>query len=107
MRRVSLFFLCFGSGFPLIIRARKPTFSRHSFTAFSLLSPRVSVSSLSFLSRFSRPKSQVFSSFQMLAFARFFSLKSKVLTGFLFVGICPQKPTFFRHSFVAFSLRSP
>ncbi len=33
---LSLFFLCFASGFSLVIRAQKPTFSRHSFVAVSL-----------------------------------------------------------------------
>jgi hypothetical protein len=33
---LSLFFLCFNSGFSLVIRAQKPTFSRHSFVAISL-----------------------------------------------------------------------
>jgi hypothetical protein len=32
---LSLFFLCFASGFSLVIRAQKPTFSRHSFVAIS------------------------------------------------------------------------
>ncbi len=33
---LSLLFLCFASGFSLVIRAQKPTFSRHSFVAVSL-----------------------------------------------------------------------
>ncbi len=83
---LSLFFLCFGSGFSLVIRAQNATFLRHSFSAFSLLLPRVSISSLFRLSRlflvFRARKVKFCEVLKTDLFFSFSGVKSQVLTGF-------------------------
>jgi hypothetical protein len=112
---LSLFCLCFFSAFASRLRFVSLSFVSHFsrskadiFWTFFLCSFCVFALILSRLFLGFRARNLKFSQvFKCLVLLVFFSLKSKVLTGFLFVGICPQKPTFFRHSFVAFSLRSP